>query len=157
MLAKAIRISCILRNPMQTMKKLQGFNFGVSSMILRFGLAAFLVFAVGNVTLQAQNVEVSGTVVDAQDGTPLPGVNIILKGTSTGTSTNTDGAFSLRVPSLQDTLVASFVGYITQEIPINGRSTIDIDLAPDVQQLDDVVVVGYGTFPQLGRIPNLWW
>lgn len=145
MLAKAIRISCILRNPMQTMKKLQGFNFGVSSELLQVGLAAFLVFAVGSVTVQAQNMEVSGTVVDAQDGTPLPGVNIILKGTSTGTSTNTDGFYSLRVPSGQDTLVASFVGYITQEIPINGRSTIDIDLAPDVQQLEDVVVVGYGT------------
>src|SRR6056297_3398699 len=145
MLRNAIRISCILRNPRLIKDKLQNVNSGISSMILRVGLAAFLIFAVGNVTATAQNVEVSGTVTDAEDGSPLPGVNIILQGTSTGTSTNTDGFYSLRVPSLQDTLVVSFVGYITQQVPINGRSTVDISLPPDVQQLEDVVVVGYGT------------
>ncbi len=145
MLTKAIRISCILRNPRLIKEKLQNLNFGISSTILRVGVAAFLVLAIGNVTATAQNLEVSGTVTDAEDGSPLPGVNIVLKGTSTGTSTNADGFYSLRVPSPQDTLVASFVGYISQQIPINGRSTIDISLAPDVQQLEDVVVVGYGT------------
>lgn len=145
MLRNAIRISCILRNPRLIKDKLQSVNSGISSMILRVGLAAFLVFAIGNVTATAQNVEVSGTVTDAEDGSSLPGVNIILQGTSTGTSTNSDGFYSLQVPSLQDTLVVSFVGYITQQVPINGRSTVDISLSPDVQQLEDVVVVGYGT------------
>lgn len=145
MLTNAIRISCTLRNPKLLKEKLQSINFGISSVIFRVALAAFLVLAIGNVTAQAQNAEVSGTVTDAEDGSALPGVNIVLKGTSTGTSTNADGFYSLRVPSLQDTLVISFVGYITQEIPINGRSTVDVVLSPDVQQLEDVVVVGYGT------------
>jgi len=145
MLTKAIRISCILRNPILIKEKLQGFNFGISSTILRIGLAAFLIFAVGNITAVAQDFEVSGTVTDAEDGTPLPGVNIVLQGTSTGTSTNADGNYTLQIPSGDETLVVSFVGYITQQIPVNGRNTIDIELAPDVQMLDDVVVVGYGT------------
>jgi len=145
MLTKAIRISCILRNPILIKEKLQSFNFGISSTILRIGLAAFLIFAVGNITAVAQDFEVSGTVTDAEDGTPLPGVNIVLQGTSTGTSTNADGNYTLQIPSGDETLVVSFVGYITQQIPVNGRNTIDIELAPDVQMLDDVVVVGYGT------------
>ena len=145
MLTKAIRIGCILRNPRLVKEKLQNLNFGISSGIMKFGLVAFLFLAMGSITATAQNVEVSGTITDAEDGSPLPGVNIILKGTSTGTSSNTDGFYSLRVPSLEDTLIVSFVGYITQEVPINGRSTVDIALPPDVQQLEDVVVVGYGT------------
>lgn len=145
MLTNMIRISDILRNPMLIKEKLQSINFEISSLTIRVGLAAFLVFAIGNVTAEAQNIEVSGTVTDADDGSPLPGVNIILKGTTTGTSTDADGFYSLQVPSGQDTLVASFVGYITQQVPINGRSQIDIALRSDVQQLEDVVVVGYGT------------
>ena len=88
---------------------------------------------------------VSGQVVDANSGEPLPGVNVIVKGTSTGTSTSGDGTYQLDVPSLQDTLMFSFIGYIAQEVPIDGRTTINIELAEDVQQLEDVVVVGYGT------------
>lgn len=148
MLTKAIRISCTLLNPRLVKRKLQGFNFGIFSIILRIGLAAFLVFAVGNVTAVAQDFEVSGTVTDAEDGTPLPGVNIILQGTNTGTSTDVDGHYSLQIPSGNEILVVSFVGYIPQQIPVNGRNTIDIELAPDVQQLEDVVVVGYGTQEQ---------
>jgi len=94
----------------------------------------------------AQKVTVSGTVIDAQTEEVLPGVNVTVKGTPTrGTSTNGNGNYSLTVPSAQDTLVYSFVGYIKQEIPVEGRSTIDVSLSPDVQQLEDVVVIGYGS------------
>lgn len=93
----------------------------------------------------AQNT-VSGIVTDASDGEPLPGVNIVIKGApAMGTSTNSDGSYSISVPSPGDTLIFSFVGYIKQEIPIKGRSMIDVQLSTDVQALDDVVVIGYGT------------
>ncbi|MDZ7660093.1 TonB-dependent receptor [Fodinibius sp.] len=89
---------------------------------------------------------VSGTVTDAQSGETLPGVNITVKNMpERGTATNANGTYTLNVPSLQDTLVYSFVGFVKQEVPINGRTTIDVALSPDVQQLDDVVVIGYGT------------
>ena len=91
-------------------------------------------------------VSVSGTVIDSQSLESLPGVNIIVKSSPTvGTTTNLDGEYSLRVPSEQDTLVASFIGYIKKEIPVNGRTQIDIQLVPDIQALEDVVVIGYGT------------
>ncbi|NGP87040.1 SusC/RagA family TonB-linked outer membrane protein [Fodinibius halophilus] len=91
-------------------------------------------------------ITVSGTVTDAETQEVLPGVNVTVNGMSTrGTSTDLDGTYSLEVPSAQDTLTFSFVGYIKQEIPLNGRSTINIELSPDIQQLQDVVVIGYGT------------
>lgn len=146
MLINAIRIIYNLPNLRLAQKKQQGINLGFSSMIIRIGLAAFLVFSLGSYSANAQSIEVSGTVTDASDGAGLPGVNIILKGSpSVGTSTNSEGFYSLTVPSGQDTLIASFIGYITQEVPINGRTTVNISLSPDVQQLEDVVVIGYGT------------
>ncbi len=116
----------------------------VSISIPKVGIAVFIltVFTVGSALAQ---VEVSGTVTDADDGQPLSGVNIVVQGTTTGTSTGADGTYKLEVPSAQDTLVASFIGYITQQIPVNGRSTINVELQADVQQFEDVVVVGYGT------------
>lgn len=92
-----------------------------------------------------QAVTVTGTVTDAVDGQSLPGANIIVKGTATGTATGLDGEYELLVPSLQDTLVISFVGYLYTEVPIDGRTTIDIALQPDVVLGEEIVVVGYGT------------
>ncbi|MBN2732595.1 MAG: SusC/RagA family TonB-linked outer membrane protein, partial [Balneolaceae bacterium] len=88
---------------------------------------------------------ISGTVTDAETGETVPGVNILVQGTTIGTSTGGNGEYELTVPSLQDTLVASFVGYETQRIPINGRTTIDIQLVPATLQGEELVVVGYGT------------
>ncbi len=87
---------------------------------------------------------VRGTVVDAQTGESLPGVNIILEGTSTGTTTDLDGNFELGVPNLQETLVFTFIGYTTQTIPIEGRTEINIELMSAVAGLDDVVVTAFG-------------
>lgn len=91
-------------------------------------------------------VTVSGTVSDADNNQTLPGVNITIKGQpSIGTSTNNEGFYTLPAPSTRDTLVFSFVGYVKQEVPIQGRTSIDVMLYSDVQLLEDVVVIGYGT------------
>lgn len=87
-------------------------------------------------------VTVTGRVVD-DTGLPLPGVNVIEKGTVNGVTTDTDGKFSLSVEE-NATLVFSFIGFITQEVPVSGRTNIDIQLTQDVTSLEEVVVVGYG-------------
>ena len=92
--------------------------------------------------------EVAGTVTSAEDGAPLPGVNVVVRGTTVGTVTDVDGTYALDAPSPDDTLAFSFVGFVPQEIPIAGRSTIDVALAPDVEALDEVVVVAYGETEQ---------
>lgn len=89
--------------------------------------------------------EITGTVLDGETNNPLPGVNIAVKGTTVGTSTDFDGNYALRVPATADTLVFSFIGYLTQDVAIDGRSRIDVVLQPDVKGLEEVVVVGYGT------------
>jgi TonB-linked SusC/RagA family outer membrane protein len=92
----------------------------------------------------AQSLVVQGKVTDVSDGASLPGVNILVKGTSIGTVTNSEGNFSITVPSAESILVVSFVGYKTQEVPVQGRSTIAISLEADLVSLEEVVVVGYG-------------
>lgn len=91
----------------------------------------------------AQEITVTGTVTDASTDTPLPGATVSLQGTSRGTATSQDGTYELEAPS-DGTLVFSFVGYASQEVPIEGRSTIDVSLAPAEQELDELVVVGFG-------------
>lgn len=94
----------------------------------------------------AQDRTVSGRVTGVEDGMPLPGVNVVIKGTSTGTATDADGRYSIAVPSsvVNGTLVFSFIGLQTQEVPIGDRTVIDISLALDATQLSEVVVVAYG-------------
>lgn len=94
-------------------------------------------------TLFAQQISVKGTV-KLDDGSTLPGVTVVVKGTATGTVTNLDGQYSLNVPS-DATLVFSFVGYTTKEVAVNGQSTIDVTLETDVIGLEEVVAIGYGT------------
>jgi TonB-linked SusC/RagA family outer membrane protein len=91
-----------------------------------------------------QEITVSGTVTGAMDGIPFPGVNVIQKGTSNGVVTNMDGEFSIQV-SPEAVLVFSYVGFKGQEVQVNGRNQIDVELAADLESLEDVVVVGYGT------------
>ena len=88
---------------------------------------------------------VIGTVVDGETGEPLPGVNVLLKGMNRGTSTNVDGVFELEVESLQDTLIVSYIGYTTKDVPINGQSELTISLQPEAVLGEELVVVGYGT------------
>ncbi len=92
-------------------------------------------------------IQVNGKVTDSSNGEPLPGVAVVLKGTSIGASTGVDGTYSLAVPDGQEngTLVFSYIGFVNQEVPIRNRSVIDIQLQTDVKALEEVVVIGYGT------------
>ena len=103
--------------------------------LLLFG--AFICFS----ALSAQTV--SGTVTDSSG--PLPGASIVVKGTSNGTQADFDGNYTIDNVDSAATLVFSYIGYATQEVAVNGQSTIDVTLAEDASQLDEVVVVGYGT------------
>jgi len=95
----------------------------------------------------AQSRTISGRVNAAADGSGLPGVTVVVKGTSTGASTGVDGSYSLTIPATaaNPTLVFSFVGMDTQEIVVGTRTTINVALAVNAAQLEEVVVVGYGT------------
>ena len=89
---------------------------------------------------------VSGTIVDGSNGNPLPGVNILVKGTGSGTSSDANGRFQLNVPDGRNTLVFSFIGFLTQEIDITGRSTLSVTMQVDERTLQEVTVqTGYGT------------
>lgn len=89
-------------------------------------------------------IQIKGKVMSA-NGEPLSGVTVLIKGTSTGTSTAQDGTFDLTSPQNRGTLVVSFVGYTTKEVSFNGAANVDITLTEDSKALDAVVVVGYGT------------
>jgi len=91
-----------------------------------------------------QGITISGTVTDAA-GETLPGVNVVVKGTTTGVVTDLDGKYSINVPNADAVLQFSFVGYITQEIAVSNQTIIMVTLNEDVAQIDEVIVVGYGT------------
>lgn len=93
---------------------------------------------------QAQDRTVSGRVTATEDGSPLPGVNVVVKGTTTGTATDADGRYSLSIPAslANGSLVFSFIGLQTEEIPIGDRAVIDISLALDATQLSEIIVSG---------------
>jgi TonB-dependent starch-binding outer membrane protein SusC len=91
-----------------------------------------------------QDVTVNGRVLDA-DGSALPGVTVVLKGTTRGTSTNANGEFSLPVPASGGTLVFSYIGYSTQEVAIDNQTSFNVTMLTDARALQEVVVVGYGT------------
>jgi len=104
-----------------------------------------ILFAMFVVSLgYSQTNVVTGTVVSSLDGTVLPGVNVIVKGTTEGTTTDFDGKFSMNVSS-DDTLLFSYVGFKTQEVSVGNKTLFSISLEEDASQLDEVVIVGYGT------------
>ena len=105
-------------------------------------LALLLCFVVCSLGAFAQS-KVSGTVVDAT-GAPIIGASVVIKGSSAGAVTDMDGRWTVDKVPAGSTLVISYVGFKTQEIPVNGRSSIDVKLQEDNQSLDEIVVVGYG-------------
>ncbi|MBG50407.1 MAG: SusC/RagA family protein [Pseudozobellia sp.] len=119
------------------------------------GLGLFSMFMLGSqvtlanpepvvdVSVSILQSTVSGTVVDSE-GVPLPGANVIEKGTSNGTQTDFDGKFTLNVDD-GATLIISYLGFVTQEIAVNGQSTVNVTLGEDSAQLDEVIVTGYQT------------
>ncbi|MGM0475099.1 MAG: SusC/RagA family TonB-linked outer membrane protein, partial [Bacteroidota bacterium] len=107
---------------------------------------AFLVslFVLSCGTLLAQ-MEITGTVTSEEDGSPLPGVAVVVRGTTIGTITDADGNYSIEVPTTEATLMFTFVGMQTLEVPVGNQRTIDVELEQDVFGLDEVVVTGYAT------------
>jgi len=97
----------------------------------------------GQNSISLSAVQVKGKVT-GDNGEGLPGVSVAIKGTTTGTATDQNGAYSLTVPGEQSVLVFSFIGYVTEEVLVGTQSTIDVQLVADIKSLQEVVVVGYG-------------
>jgi len=117
------------------MKNIYKTGFKLFAIVLGLSISAFSF---------AQSVTVSGKIT-GEDTQPIPGVNVLEKGTSNGTVTDQNGQYKLMVADAKATLVVSFIGYKTIEVAVNGQSTLDIALQPDVTSLQEVVVTGYAT------------
>ncbi len=102
------------------------------------------IFSLFSSSLWAQDVIVNGTVTD-ETGGPLPGVSVVVNGTTRGVSTDFDGLYSIQIDVENAVLVFSYIGYLTQEVTVGANTSVDVQMQPDVQNLDEVVVVGYGT------------
>ena len=111
------------------------FLLGSALQLMLFGMASAHVH---------QGVSVTGTVTSSDDGETLPGVNIVEKGTTNGVITDLDGSYNIIISS-GATLVFSSVGYVTEEVAVGNQSVINLSLEPDVTQLEELVVIGYGT------------
>ncbi|MDE5622066.1 MAG: TonB-dependent receptor plug domain-containing protein, partial [Alistipes sp.] len=106
----------------------------VLSLIAVFGLIAYST---------AQTRQVSGTVT-GPDGTPVAGATVMVDGTQVGTTSNADGSFTISAPA-NGSLIVSFIGYVSQTVPVAGKTRIDVSLQEDAKSIDDVIVVAYGT------------
>ncbi|WP_448519701.1 SusC/RagA family TonB-linked outer membrane protein [Rhodoflexus sp.] len=111
---------------------------------MRKTLLLYVLMMLTAFTAFAQDRQISGTVIDGTEKVPLPGVSILIKGTNSGATTDADGKYRISVPANAKTLVFSFVGFVSQEVEIGNRSTIDITLVPDTKTLQEVIVTGYG-------------
>ena len=116
--------------------KFKKLKWSILSLILLLGIGL-------NSQTFAQEVSIQGKVIN-KEGISLPGITIVIKGTSIGAVTDNSGRFSLQIPSNAKTLVFSFVGMRTQEVSIDGKTNFEITMEEEVIGIDDVVVVGYG-------------
>ncbi|MEM9389933.1 MAG: SusC/RagA family TonB-linked outer membrane protein [Bacteroidota bacterium] len=107
-------------------------------------LLSFMVFVFAYSQIWAQEKKVSGKVTSIDDGSPLPGVNVIVKGTTNGSVTDIDGNYSIALPSEGGVLVFSFIGLATEEVEVGNRSVVDVSMSTDVKQLSEVVVTALG-------------
>ncbi|MDJ1481283.1 TonB-dependent receptor [Cytophagaceae bacterium YF14B1] len=107
-------------------------------------LMSFLFISTISLTVQAQERVVTGRVIDSGTNDPLPGVSVIVKGTTTGSITDATGKYSITVAQSNAILQFSFIGFATKEVTINGQSTVDVSLITDAQSLSEVIVTGYG-------------
>ncbi|TRX58310.1 SusC/RagA family TonB-linked outer membrane protein [Fulvivirga sp. M361] len=99
-----------------------------------------------------QDKVVTGTVTSQEDGIPLPGVNVLVKGTALGTITDIDGSYSISVPNTANVLIFSYIGYSREEVNIEGKSVINIAMITDVQQLSEIVVTALGFEEEKDRL-----
>jgi TonB-linked SusC/RagA family outer membrane protein len=110
----------------------------------KFTLFLAFIFLVGMQILQAQDRDISGTVTSSDDGQGIPGVQVLIKGTQLGVTTDLDGKFTLKVPASATTLIFKYVGMGTQEIPIGTQTTFKVVMSPDVLNIEGVVVTALG-------------
>lgn len=103
-----------------------------------------LVMSFGISGMAYAQLTISGKVTISADGTPLPGASVVIKETGTGQITDADGNYSLTLPSGNETIVISYVGFVTQEIAVNGRTTLNVSMQEDMTSLGELVVIGYG-------------
>ncbi len=118
-------------------------TFTVQKLFLKF--STLLLLSIYSITAMAQSRVVQGEVTDLNDGSALPGVNVMVKGTNLGTVTDFDGKYVLTVPESATTLVFSYIGYTLQEVELGSQSTIDLGMTVNTTLLEDLVVIGYGT------------
>ncbi|HSJ68875.1 MAG TPA: carboxypeptidase-like regulatory domain-containing protein, partial [Anditalea sp.] len=111
----------------------------------------FLLVFLLSIPLYAQQT-VSGRVTSQEDGEPLPGVSVVIQGTTTGTVTDLDGLYSIEVPQASATLQFSFIGFESQNVPVRNRSTIDVAMSATVSQLTEVVVTAFGLTQEKKRL-----
>ena len=111
-----------------------------------FYLAVFinLLFFTTDIYAQAQFRKIKGTVVEDATGDPMPGVTIRIKGRTEGTITDYEGKFSIRAKE-SDVLIFSFIGMVTQEVPVGLNKDLTITMVGDLEELEEIVVTGYGT------------
>ena len=105
----------------------------------------FVLFVLMTLVARSQDIQIQGVILDGNTSEPLPGVNVLVKGTSRGTAADFDGNFTLGGLTEGETLVFTYIGYVTQEYAVRQSESITIRLQEDVSALDEVVVIGYGT------------
>jgi TonB-linked SusC/RagA family outer membrane protein len=103
------------------------------------------VFCISLISYGQNPLTIEGLITDDNDGQPIPSVNVIIKGTANGTSSDFDGNYKLANVTVGDILQFSYIGYLTQEVTVSNVTTINVQLKEDVSQLDEIVIVGYGT------------
>lgn len=111
---------------------------------MKYSLLTVFASLVMSITM-AQNLEISGVITAEEDGFPIPGANVIVKGTTIGASSDFDGNYTIKDVPPGSTLVFSYIGFVTQEIVVNTAATLNVVMVTDVAQLDEVVVIGFGT------------
>lgn len=126
------------------MKKTQGCSWLFKPIVIIF-LFCGLALPAFPLSDGDQQVKVTGTILDEATGSGMPGVNIQVKGTTVGAISDNSGKYSITLPDPKATLVFSFIGYVTQEVAVDGKSVVDVSMKAEVTGLDEVVVVGYGT------------
>ncbi len=109
------------------------------------GFLTALLIAISHMTYAGVDITVTGKVTDAQSGDVIPGVSVLLRGSTKGAVTDASGVYSIAVPDSKAVLVFSYVGYATQEVTVGNQTTVNVKLSSDARALNEIVVVGYGT------------
>ncbi|WP_235954759.1 SusC/RagA family TonB-linked outer membrane protein [Cyclobacterium salsum] len=126
-------------------RMLQNDKWGMPASILKAGGVLLLLLFFLHQAVLAQSAEVTGTVISGEDEQPIPGASVLVKGTTTGTVTDLDGNFKITIANPSEAVLTfSFIGYLPQEVPVNNQTSLSVTLSPNVTEMDEVVVVGYG-------------